>query len=85
VEAVAQDVISINADPRLSNVLMAVKIMGEAAALLLTLQMLDQLSNGVPPAAVFWDRVRAGAQHMAFELGRLGMHAENRYQEVVKK
>lgn len=79
------DVIAINADKPVSNLYMAVKIASEAAALLLTLQMLDQISNGVPPAAVFWDRVRTAAQRGAYELGKLGLHAESRYHEVVKQ
>lgn len=80
----AQDVIALDADPKLSNALMAVKIAGEIAMLVLTVQTMQRMAAGAPPAAVFWERVRQVSQRAALQLGKLGLYAEARYQEMIK-
>jgi len=78
----ANDVIP--ADAKLGNAYLAVKIVGEVAALLITVEMLSRMKAGPDPAALFWDRVRAMSQGAALQLGRLGLHAEAKYREMVQ-
>lgn len=74
----------IPADTQMGNAYMVVKIVGELAAFVLTVRVLQQMQAGAPPGAVFWDRVRAMSQRAALQLGTLGLYAESRYQEMMK-
>lgn len=75
----------IPADAKVADAYLMVKMVAEAIGIILTLKMIDSFrSNGPSQQALFWDRVRRICQRSALELGKVGLMAEARYQELMK-